>query len=352
MQPKVTVLTCVYNGLPFLKEAIDSTLNQTYTDFEYLIIDDASPDENVVKLIKSYDDPRICFVRNERNLGVSNTINKALSIIKTPYVVRVDQDDVNLPHRIEEQIAFFEKNPNIDIVCSWEKGIDDKGKKIRNWKRSLDNYGEFLGYVLIGICPIWHPSIAFKTKVMIDVGGFNKNYIRAEDFEVTSRLALRRYSAAVVPKFHLLQRQHGDSQSAEYSNIMAATGRRVHIEVINNFTSHEYIDMLGKFLRLETDFLNSKTTKSDLIKINSAMHDLLNKACEKQKLTKDEFSSLKKVIYRRVGFGIKYTSILIKLPIFLFYPAYYVLSPLQLGNLRLIASKIYNNLVRLRYFLD
>ena len=63
MQPKVTVLTCVYNGLPFLKEAIDSTLNQTYTDFEYLIIDDASPDENVVKLIKSYDDPRICFVR-------------------------------------------------------------------------------------------------------------------------------------------------------------------------------------------------------------------------------------------------------------------------------------------------
>ena len=114
MQPKVTVLTCVYNGLPFLKEAIDSTLNQTYTDFEYLIIDDASPDENVLKLINSYDDPRICFVRNERNLGVSNTINKALSIIKTPYVVRVDQDDVNLPHRIEEQIAFFEKNPNID----------------------------------------------------------------------------------------------------------------------------------------------------------------------------------------------------------------------------------------------
>ena len=80
MKPKVTVLTCVYNGLPYLKEAIESTLSQTYTDFEYLIIDDASTNPEVVKFIKKYKDPRIRFVKNNQNLGVAKTINKALSI--------------------------------------------------------------------------------------------------------------------------------------------------------------------------------------------------------------------------------------------------------------------------------
>ena len=349
MKPKVTVLTCVYNGLPYLKEAIDSTLSQTYSDFEYLIIDDASTDKEVVKFIELYDDPRIHFVKNDVNLGVSRTFNKALSMINTEYIVRIDQDDVNLPNRIEEQIDYLEKNKHIDIVCSWYKIIDSQGKKIRNLKRVLDNYGSFLGYILIGICPIWHPSITFKTKIMIDSGGFRADYTRAEDFEVTARLALQRYSAAVVPRFHLLQRQHGDSQSAEFSNIQIATARRVHIEVINNFTTHEHVDMLGKFLRLEKDILNSRMTKVNLMKINGAMCDLLNKVSEKQKLTKDEFSSLKKVIYRRVGFGIKYADILARLPSFLFYPAYYALSPFQLNQLRIMASRLYNYFVKMRY---
>ena len=347
MKPKVTVLTCVYNGLPYLKEAIDSTLSQTYSDFEYLIIDDASTDKEVVKFIELYDDPRIHFVKNDVNLGVSRTFNKALSMIKTEYIVRIDQDDVNLPNRIEEQIDYLERNKHIDIVCSWQKIIDSQGNKIRNLKRVLDNYGSFLGYILIGICPIWHPSITFKTKIMVDSGGFKVDYTRAEDFEVTARLALQRYSAAVVPRFHLLQRQHGDSQSAEFSNIQAATARRVHIEVINNFTTHEHVEMLGKFLRLEKDILNSRMTKVNLMKINGAMYDLLNKVSEKQKLTKDEFSSLKKVIYKRVGFGIKYADILARLPSFLFYPAYYALSPLQLNQLRIMASRLYNYFVKM-----
>ena len=349
MKPKVTVLTCVYNGLPHLKNAIESTLNQTYKDFEYLIIDDASPDNNVIKLIESYDDSRIRFVKNEKNLGVANTINKALTLINTPYVVRTDQDDVNLPNRIEEQIDYLEKNKHIDIVCSWEKTIDSQGKKIRNWKRVLDNYGSFLGYILIGICPIWHPSITFKTKVMVESGGFKVDYTRAEDFEVTARLALQRYSAAVVPRFHLLQRQHSDSQSSVYKDIQVSTSQRIHTESIEELSSHVYIDMLVKFLRLDEDILNNKMTKANLSKINEAMNDLLNNVSEKQKLTKNEFSSLKKVIYRRVGFGIKYADILAGLPSFLFYPAYYALSPFQLNQLRIMASRLYNYFVKLRY---
>ena len=79
------------------------------------------------------------------------------------------------------------------------------------------------------------------------------------------------------------------------------------------------------------------------------MCELLNQVFAKQKLTEDEFSSLKKVIYKRVGFGIKYADILARLPSFLFYPAYYALSPFQLNQLRIMASRLYNYFVKLRY---
>ncbi len=351
MKPKVTVLTCVYNGLPFLKEAIDSTLNQTYKDFDYLIIDDASSDENVSKLIESYDDPRINFIKNEKNLGVSNTINKALSIIKTEYIVRIDQDDINLPNRIEEQISYLEDNPNIDIVCSWEHGIDSSGKRIKSWKRNLKNYGEFIGYILIGICPIWHPSITFKTKVMLDIGGFDASYIRAEDFEVTTRLSLKRYGAAIVPNFHLLQRQHESSQSAEFSGKQASVARQIHFEAISSFSSHPDIELLADFLNFNLALKNVKISKESLIRVYAAWTDLIYNLSLKQKLSEEELSSMKKIIYKRVGLGIKFTPILIKLPSLLFFLAFYVLSPLHLQNLRLWLSKIYHRLLKIPYLL-
>ncbi len=347
MQPKVTVLTCVYNGLPYLKEAIESTLNQTYTDFEYLIIDDASPDKDVVKFIESYNDPRIRFVKNEKNLGVSNTINKALTLITTPYVVRIDQDDINLPNRIEEQIAFLEKNKDIDIVCSWEHTIDSHGNKIRDWQRVLDNYGAFLGYVLIGICPIWHPSLAFRTKAMVDAGGFKVEYTRAEDFEVTTRLALKRYGAAVVPKFHLLQRQHNTSQSVEFDDEQASMTQRIHLEAIEFFSSNTDVKLLASYLLLNINDKGLKFNKELLKRIHVDMDDLFFNITKKNKLNNSELKSLKNVIYKRVGFGVRYAPIIIKLPSFLFYPIYYVLSPLQVSSVRKSLSNFYHKLMHL-----
>ena len=351
MKPKVTVLTCVYNGMPFLKEAIDSVLNQTYSNFVYLIIDDASPDIKVTQLIESYDDPRIKLVKNDKNLGVSNTFNKALKLIKTTYVVRLDQDDVSLPHRIEKQINFLENNSNIDIVCSWEYTINVNGKITGRWRRSLENYGSFLGYVLIGICPIWHPSIAFKTKSMIDAGGFDIEYTRAEDFEVTARLATKRYNAAILNEYLLLQRQHDNSQSVEFNDLQADVSRRIHQEVIEKFSDHIHLDMLGNFLRLEQKRNNIKLTKANIVKINHALKDLIKNITDKQRLSNNELKSLKKVIYLRVGIGIRYSQVLTKLPTIIFYPAYYLLSPLQLNALRSFASRTYRNFIKFLYTL-
>lgn len=350
MKAKVTVLTCVYNGLPYLKEAIESTLNQTYSDFEYLIIDDCSPDQEVVKFIESYDDPRIRFVKNEINLGVSETMNKAFSMIETPYIVRIDQDDVNLPTRVEEQIGYLESHPEIDIVCSWEHTIDSQGKIKGDWKRKLDNYGDFLGHVLLGICPIWHPSIAFRTQSMVNAGGFNHDYVRAEDFEVTARLALKRHGAAVVQKFHLLQREHDDRQSIQFLDKQVAGTHRIQEEAIETFITHPEVKALAAFLRLGDDPNGKKRNKAYLGKMNTMLQELFARIKEKQKLSDDELNSLKKLVFKRVGVGIEYESSLSWLPSFLFLPIYYLLSPQQIRGIRKYGTALYHYFARRRHF--
>lgn len=344
VRSRVTVLTTVYNGLRYLREAIDSTLSQSYPDFEYLIIDDASTDGSV-ECILSYKDPRIRFVRNEVNLGTANTINKALGLINTEYVVRLDQDDVSLPKRIEEQIAYLDSHPDISIVCSWEHTIDSAGVTQRDWRRTIDNYGEFLGPVLLGLCPVWHPSIAFRRDDMVNAGGFNAEYTRAEDFEVTARLAVSRLGGAVVPRFHLLQREHANRQSVEFDSRQGDVTRRIHEEVIRHFVAGPYVDSLGYFLRLEPDPTGLRRRKDYLRLMRDALKELITSVATKQSLDPAELKSLRRTIYRRVGPGIHLASVLSRLPRSVFY----ISSPMHIPNARRTLSRAYTRFLAFRY---
>lgn len=114
----ISVVMPVYNGEKYLREAIDSILNQTCTDFEFIILNDASTDETE-EIILSYDDPRITYARNETNLQIANTLNKGIALAKGKYIARMDADDISLPERFERQIKFMEDNPDIDVCgCS------------------------------------------------------------------------------------------------------------------------------------------------------------------------------------------------------------------------------------------
>jgi glycosyltransferase involved in cell wall biosynthesis len=160
---KISVLTTVFNGGKYLAEAIESVLNQTWVNFEFIIIDDASTD-NSVEIIKSYNDSRIRFFKNEKNIGQTASLNKGLKLAKSDYIARLDQDDVCLPVRLEEQYKYLENNQEVTIISSWEHTIDSSGVRVRSWESSLDNYGVFLGYLLLGLCPVWHPSVMFRKK--------------------------------------------------------------------------------------------------------------------------------------------------------------------------------------------
>ena len=340
MNNKVTVFTTVCNGLPYLKEAIESTLNQSYRDFEYLIIDDCSTDESV-SVIESYNDPRIRLVKNEKNLGTAETFNKGLSIIDSEYIVRLDQDDVSLANRVEEQISYLEKNPDLDIVCSWEHTIDHNGKRIRDWKTEIRNYGEFLGPVLLGLCPIWHPSIAFKTKAMINAGGFDPHYTRAEDYEVTTRMALKRYNAAIIPKFLLLQREHDNRQSVKYIDIQENVTSKIQNNALQYFINHELLSEFASFLRIE-DIPETKRDKIHLLEYSKMFEKLLEKVKTKQNLTFEEMETFKITFINRLGYGIIYCQYFRFLPNVLFNLCFTILSPLSNPTIRRPISKLYN----------
>ena len=117
--PLVTVLMSVYNGEKYFPETIESILNQTFTNFEFLIIDDGSSD-NSIKIIESYDDPRIRLICNDENIGQTKTLNKGIKLAKGNFIARSDQDDISSSNRLFIQYNYLNNNPNFCLIHSKE----------------------------------------------------------------------------------------------------------------------------------------------------------------------------------------------------------------------------------------
>ena len=126
----------VYNGMPYLKEAVKSILNQSYKNLEFIIVDDASTDESW-RYLKRLRDKRLKLIKNNKNLGLAASLNKALKVTKGDYIVRMDADDISHPNRLEIQLAFMKRNPKVDICGTWAKLINEYGEILNHVKKPL-----------------------------------------------------------------------------------------------------------------------------------------------------------------------------------------------------------------------
>jgi len=186
--PKVTVLMSVYNGERYLNEAVDSILTQTFRDFEFLIIDDASTDRTP-EILRGYDDQRIRIVTNEENLGLTKSLNKGLALARGEYVARMDADDISVPERLEKQVLFLEKNSDIGVLGTAVQYIDEFGKpsQIIKWPQR----DSLIKWQLCFMDPIAHPSVIVRRKLLMDGGGYNEKIIFAQDYDLWVRLSPR-----------------------------------------------------------------------------------------------------------------------------------------------------------------
>ncbi len=186
--PLLTVLMPVYNAEKYLVDAIDSILQQTFRDFELLIIDDASVDSGL-QIINSYNDPRIRLIRNEHNLGISAALNKGIELCSTELIARMDADDISYPTRLQKQYEFFLNNPDCSLLAAWAREITpDRQPFITEVMNSDYHY-----YALTFQCCIYHPTVMYKRSAVLSVGMYNTPY--SEDFELWWQLT-RRYKVA------------------------------------------------------------------------------------------------------------------------------------------------------------
>jgi len=204
---KVTVLMSVYNAEEYLTVAIDSILQQSFADFEFLIIDDGSTD-NSVRLIQSYADPRIRLIRNDRNLGLAASLNMGLRLAKGDYIARMDADDISRPERLAHQVRFLNSHPAVGVCGSWVRLFPGLNNYVWKFHRNLQDI-RCRQFYKVGVA---HPAVMLRKKFFADNGLlYDPAYPFSQDYELWGR-AIRYMEFANIQKV-LLDYRIGPGQA-------------------------------------------------------------------------------------------------------------------------------------------
>lgn len=215
--PSISVLMSVRNGLPYLPETVRSILAQTFTDFEFIIVDNASTDGSlgVIEEI-ARTEPRIRLVRNERDLGHSGGLNRGLEFCCAPWVARMDADDIALPERFERQLRFLRDNPDVRCTSCLAWYINAEGKTAGKTFHDLTTREAFQRYMreqlAIGIL---HPGAMIDRELLVKVGGYREEFKQANDIDLWGRIADAGGLILVQEEYLMKFRVHGGSNTSQ-----------------------------------------------------------------------------------------------------------------------------------------
>ena len=217
MTVKVSVLMPVYNtNGDMLRQTIESILNQTFTDFEFLIVNDCSTDENVEKIVLEYQqkDSRIKYFMNEKNLGISGTRNKLIDLSQGEYLAVMDHDDISLPNRFEKQVEFLDKNLEVGVVSSWYE-IFPETKFVKYPTNDFD-----IKVNLMRNCTLLHPASMIRKSVLAENNlRYEADFSPAEDYGLWIRL-IKLTKFANIPEILFKYRVHGNNESIKQNTKM------------------------------------------------------------------------------------------------------------------------------------
>lgn len=212
--PVVSVVMSVYNGLPYLQEAVESILRQTFTDLEFVIIDDDSIDEtwNVLSAY-GYEDKRVVLLRNDMNLGYTRSLNRGIRHSRGRYIARQDADDISRPRRLALQVDFMETHPDVGLVGTLPRFINEQGAfiEVENYPLVVDN--DRIKKQLLDSNCFRHGSVMIRRKWIEMVGTYDPDLEPSEDYDLWLRLS-EVTELANIPEPLYLYREHSDSESS------------------------------------------------------------------------------------------------------------------------------------------
>lgn len=230
--PKITVLMAAYNAERYLREAVDSVLQQSFRDFEFIVFDDKSTDGSL-EILKAYHDPRLIIIENAQNQGLTKNLVKGMELARGDYVARMDADDVCLPHRLQTQVAFLDQNADVSVVGSAVIFFDGAGYKFVGHQPL--SHDEIKCELLYGFTML-HPSVMMRKADLARHGlNYDPHFVCSQDHDLWVR-AIRCLRFANLHEPLLKMRDHP---------MKIGRTRRPKQEEMSNETRKRQLDELG-----------------------------------------------------------------------------------------------------------
>lgn len=197
------------NGARHIREAIDSVLAQTFSDFEFIIMDDGSSDDTE-SIIRSYHDARIVYVKNKETLGLTKSLNACLRMARGEYIARIDDDDIWFhPSKLRLQILHLDAHPRTVLIGTWFIAVDRHGEE--QYKQYYPTSDKDIRGQMLFLNPFAHPSVVFRTGAALALDGYDERYRYVQDYDMWMKLGTKG-DMANLPGYYLKWRASGADQ--------------------------------------------------------------------------------------------------------------------------------------------
>lgn len=232
--PKISVIMSVYKEpLEWIRESIDSILNQTFKDFEFIIVDDNPGDDKLLVFLKEYEgkDERICILVNELNMGLTKSLNFALREAQGEYIARMDADDISCQDRFQIQYSYMNSHPEVDVCSSFYETIGDVSF-LSSKIGKLPIYDIDIKDLMLFNNPMVHPVSLFKSSIKGKTVFYNNEVPKAQDYQLWYELSLRGAVFANINKVLIKYRKSCSQISRNFSNAQIEIGNRIRTALL------------------------------------------------------------------------------------------------------------------------
>lgn len=266
--PFVSVVLPAYNAGPYIAEAIQSILNQTYTNFELIVVNDCSTDDTEEQIL-AIADSRIQYIKNAQNSGLIYNLNLGFSLAKGKYIVRMDADDISMPTRIATQVAYMENCHETGVCGAW---FESFGSQSQLAKYEVEN--DAIKLRMLYQCHFCHPTVIIRKSVVDEHKlTYDKAFIHAEDYELWGRMAFFT-GFANISEVLLKYRVHGENVSQKHNTVQVENSRKVIQEIFMRFGMVVSTDAIGIWVK--ACYADFNLTAGEIRTLESMMEGLLD----------------------------------------------------------------------------
>lgn len=287
--PKISVIMSIYKGpIEWVRHSIDSILTQTFSDFEFIIVNDRPDRKENTELLSEYKmkDSRIVVMANETNIGLTKSLNRALDIATGEYIARMDADDISLPQRFQTQVDYLDSHPEICGCGSWTGSINEAGERMEGIGR-YETDPQWIRAQFLQNSQVGHPAAMFRKVTNGHVARYNEDVRYAQDYSLW--VSLLPYGGITnIPEVLFCYRtseQQITTNKKPEQQACAGVAQRKAFELFGFKTTDEFLKLFFAF-----------TIQHDFNKPMNVVKDLFCKFFAQNKLTKENSLGLE-VVY-------------------------------------------------------